>query len=498
MNNKITFPRLATMLAERSGRSKRFSEDFLREFFALISETLESQESVKIKGLGTFRLARVEPRRSVDVTTGEPMEISGHTKVVFTPSKELADAVNAPFEAFSAIEISDDANIEQLFTSEEIQIQNFDEDYPSDQDFDVKIAETEYSTIGSAPKDPVISFDIEDQETQLEDEYDIQVVEVDSPSQIESYIEKTVTEESFDTLEEEPEDYTEDDGSEEDAEEVDAEDDVSKEEVVKDEEAEEEDKSDNLAESAIPVNGTVTKNTEKDDAPPSEEEYATDNDDTTSNDSTSDDVDTADTDSEEIPSEISEELEEFEEENSRRKNWVKGLFIVFGAAVVALIATFAIWYFFATNNFNNIFKRANTTASMESTPGFVVGKNALSTNIETPDPAVAIDSLSDSIQESETEEEVPTAPSDVVVYDTISTTRYLTTMAKAHYGNYNLWPYIYQENQSFLGHPDRIRPGTPVVIPKLSKYGVDPNNAADVEKAKKLGVEIYARYGKKI
>ena len=191
-------------------------------------------------------------------------------------------------------------------------------------------------------------------------------------------------------------------------------------------------------------------------------------------------------------------MEVLEEENSRRKNWVRGLLIVFGAAVVALIATFAIWYFFATNNFNNIFNRSYTTASVKPTEGFIVGKNAISTNTETHDLMATVDSLSDTIQESETEEEVPTAPSDAVVYDTISTTRYLTTMAKAHYGNYNLWPYIYQENQSFLGHPDRIRPGTPVVIPKLSKYGVDPNNASDVEKAKKLGVEIYARYGKKI
>ncbi|MDE5997898.1 MAG: HU family DNA-binding protein, partial [Muribaculaceae bacterium] len=132
MNNKITFPRLATMLADRSGRSKRFSEDFLREFFSLISETLEAGESVKIKGLGTFRLIRVEPRRSVDVTTGAPMEISGHSKVVFTPAKELAEAVNAPFEAFTAIEISDDTDIEQLLSKEELEGQDNTEEFSQD------------------------------------------------------------------------------------------------------------------------------------------------------------------------------------------------------------------------------------------------------------------------------------------------------------------------------------------------------------------------------
>ncbi len=133
MNNKITFPRLATLLADRSGRSKRFSEDFLREFFSLISERLEAGESVKIKGLGTFKLSKVEARKSVDVTTGEPMEISGHSKVVFLPAKELAAAVNSPFEAFTAIEISDDADITQLFKEEDVdesqnQVDSIDKD----------------------------------------------------------------------------------------------------------------------------------------------------------------------------------------------------------------------------------------------------------------------------------------------------------------------------------------------------------------------------------
>lgn len=92
----------------------------------------------------------------------------------------------------------------------------------------------------------------------------------------------------------------------------------------------------------------------------------------------------------------------------------------------------------------------------------------------------------------ETPEEVP--PASEPVYDTVSTTRYLTTIAREHYGNFNFWPYIYLENAAILGHPDRITPGTRVVVPDLSKYGVDPNNKEDVAEAKKKGLEIYARY----
>lgn len=86
--------------------------------------------------------------------------------------------------------------------------------------------------------------------------------------------------------------------------------------------------------------------------------------------------------------------------------------------------------------------------------------------------------------------------SDYIGYDTVSKTRYLRTMAKEYYGNAELWPYIYEENRHKLGDPDRIRPGSSVKIPKLDKYGVNPNNPADIEKAKRLGREIYSRYGK--
>ncbi|MDE6696355.1 MAG: hypothetical protein K2K25_05705, partial [Muribaculaceae bacterium] len=200
--------------------------------------------------------------------------------------------------------------------------------------------------------------------------------------------------------------------------------------------------------------------------------------------------------------EESEETDEFQEidvKKIRRNNWKKGILIGFAAAVCALFATFAIWYVFATNDFNRIFNKtaANTP---EATDNELVVDNTQNPNANVEStPAIALeDSTADSASSLETEMEVPTSPSDPVVYDTISTTRYLTTMAKSHYGNYNLWPYIYEENKSKLGHPDRIRPGTPVVIPKLSKYGVDASNPADIEKAKKMGVEIYSRYGKSI
>lgn len=85
-------------------------------------------------------------------------------------------------------------------------------------------------------------------------------------------------------------------------------------------------------------------------------------------------------------------------------------------------------------------------------------------------------------------------PEQPIVYDTVSPTRVLTKIARVHYGNMHLWPYIYEENKAILGHPNRIKPGTRIVVPPLSKYGVNPENKEDIEKAKKMGAEIYSRY----
>ena len=411
------------MLADDSGRSKRFSEDFLREFFSIISERLEAGESVKIKDLGTFRLSRVEPRKSVDVTTGKPMEISGHSKVVFTPSKEIAEEVNSPFEAFSSIEIGDDVDIDQLMTVEKID--SF-KSMEKDEDYD----DEEY---------------ISSEESDNSD---------NTGSSLNELANNTDQSEASQDSEDEEDDY--------------------------------QDETDELEDSSEPdeINGSDIEGSP-------------------------DDIDETEQEIEQSENEESDDFDDSDLEDvviSRKRNWVKGILVCLVAAIVALFATFAVWYIFATNDFNKRFNRETPSMAKGPTEGFTVGKSLETPIMDESENNIVSDTTQEEEIESSRQEEikndlendVPTAPSDVVVYDTISTTRYLTTMAKKHYGNYNLWPYIYEENKAKLGHPDRIRPGTPVVVPKLSKYGVDPNNPSDIEKAKKLGVTIYAKYGKSI
>lgn len=119
MNRKVTLPELVEALTLVTNTTKRVSETFLREFFALISEQLISGESVKIKGLGVFKVVNVDARKSVDINTGEDIIIAAHNKVSFTADKELAEAVNLPFASFETVMLSDDIPAEQMKIIEE-------------------------------------------------------------------------------------------------------------------------------------------------------------------------------------------------------------------------------------------------------------------------------------------------------------------------------------------------------------------------------------------
>lgn len=93
-----------------------------------------------------------------------------------------------------------------------------------------------------------------------------------------------------------------------------------------------------------------------------------------------------------------------------------------------------------------------------------------------------------------TEENIGAKPTAVT--DTIGRNRFLTTMSRKYYGRYEFWVYIYEENASRLGNPDKIAPGTIVNIPPANKYGINPDDPQSLRKAIIKAEEIYAPYQK--
>ena len=99
----MTKVELIAAVAEKANLTKKDAEVFVKEFFLLIEQALENEKTVKIKGLGTFKLIDVDSRESVNVNTGERFQIKGHTKVSFSPDANLRDTINKPFAHFETV-----------------------------------------------------------------------------------------------------------------------------------------------------------------------------------------------------------------------------------------------------------------------------------------------------------------------------------------------------------------------------------------------------------
>ena len=107
MDAKLNQSDLISLLAKGSNISVAKAELFTKNFFDLIVEGLEKDGIVKINGLGTFRITDVASRGSVNVNTGEKIEIKGHKKLTFIPADALKDSVNQPFAMFEPVEVDD-------------------------------------------------------------------------------------------------------------------------------------------------------------------------------------------------------------------------------------------------------------------------------------------------------------------------------------------------------------------------------------------------------
>ena len=152
MDAKLNHSELSAMLAKVAGLSNAKAEAFTKAFFDIIIEGLENDGSVKINGLGTFKITDVASRESVNVNTGEKFEIKGHKKLTFTPADALKEKVNQPFAMFEPVEI-DDSYVEEEEENEE----------------PAEIVETEAAADVAAPEATEPAVAAEQQETVAEE-----------------------------------------------------------------------------------------------------------------------------------------------------------------------------------------------------------------------------------------------------------------------------------------------------------------------------------------
>lgn len=122
MNNRLSIQDLALILSEQTGKSTEEALRFLQEFIAVVSEGVYNDKLVKVKGLGTFKIIRVEERASVSVNSGERFVIPSHYKFTFTPDKELKELVNKPFSLFDTVELNEEVDFSDVDVSAETSV----------------------------------------------------------------------------------------------------------------------------------------------------------------------------------------------------------------------------------------------------------------------------------------------------------------------------------------------------------------------------------------
>ena len=110
MKKKLTLQDFSDYIVQHEGVEKSTADTFVRAFFDAVEEGLLEDKFVKIKGFGTFKLVSVSERESVNINTGERFQISGHTKVSFTPDNAMKELVNRPFAHFEAVDLNDDTD----------------------------------------------------------------------------------------------------------------------------------------------------------------------------------------------------------------------------------------------------------------------------------------------------------------------------------------------------------------------------------------------------
>lgn len=440
MNERLNLLELVDLLSKKQGLTKKESELFFRELFALILENIESLEPVKIKDFGIFKPTKVSARKSVNVNTGEEFEIPAHYKLNFTPDKTLREAVNKPFSHFESVILEDGVTFENV----EIDLSdNEEEDFEIDTDIEETPAKEE-KTNNLQKQIGEIKAEIEQIEEPKKDEN----IEISPAIAISEEIikEKIEAQNTHSIIDEEK-------GTK-------AVDNITKDiietpSIPEDNNPEGENKQ--IVEEEIIAKEKTEEDSEKD-------------------------------------INIIEQYEEEEEDyyDNRRKNRVVVLCCFLAILVIALGVTFYTGHaqqFLADRGYWNEEKENTITDTLainniqSNTDNTQTPKDSITTN-QTIQDSIAVQK--DKIVE---QEEFKT------ITETIEYGVTLRNLGLKHYGAKSFWVYIFLDNKDKIKNPNNVPIGTELLIPQASKYGIDKNNKDSLAKARKMEEEIYKEFG---
>ena len=92
----MTKAQLVAKLAEAGGVSRKQADQILADLIDTVIKTVKKGDSVKVTGLGIFRLRKMKARMGRNPQTGEAIKIPARKKVGFSVAKSFKDAVLGP------------------------------------------------------------------------------------------------------------------------------------------------------------------------------------------------------------------------------------------------------------------------------------------------------------------------------------------------------------------------------------------------------------------
>ena len=81
-----------------SNVSKKHAEIIVNTVFASITEALQSDDKIELRGFGSFRVRRRRSRQGRNPKTGDRVDVPEKRIPYFKPGKELKDLINADDE----------------------------------------------------------------------------------------------------------------------------------------------------------------------------------------------------------------------------------------------------------------------------------------------------------------------------------------------------------------------------------------------------------------
>lgn len=484
MNERLTIQDLIDLLAAKHSMTKKDAEAFVKEFFLLIEQALENEKTVKIKGLGTFKLVDVDSRESVNVNTGERFQIKGHTKVSFTPDTNLRDTINKPFAHFETVVLNEGTVLEDTPMEES------DEEEGAVSDTETEMIDSEIAGNENAGGD--IQEEIQLEEPVIEEQPTAEAVAVaevpetdaNETGQTETKTEPVATEEpeveELPEVETEPESVSEEAPEEESVEE-------SSEAVLEPDfsPATEEPAEEQSEETIIEEQKPETETTEAEE----EKTVIAEKAEVTAEQIIAQELHKANMEPvtpQEQP-EIEQPKATYTDKDSDRKEKSAIPYLIATIIIVLLLCGGAILFIyypdlFSSSSDKNVVDMPEVTQPVQPEAQLsdtIAHKDTVVEAVQ-PQPVVKKEPAAEPVKaESKPAQQQPAASaySDSASYKITGTkTKYtikegetLTKVSLRFYGTKAMWPYIVKHNPKVIKNPDNVPYGTTIEIPELTK-----------------------------